>query len=73
VSAHRAVIIGRRGDPPFFQSELTRLAFLTGSEDVIEPPGQSGTRPDPGQAHRRPVASPLYVRDRTRSSDASPG
>jgi hypothetical protein len=73
VSAHRAVIIGRRGDPPFFQSELTRLAFLTGSEDVIEPPGQAGTRPDPGQAHRRPVASPLYVRDRTRSSDASPG
>lgn len=73
VSGQRVVIIGRRGDPPFFPSELTRLAYLTGSEDVPELPRRSGPRADRSQAHRTPVSSPLYLRDSARSSDTTPG
>jgi hypothetical protein len=73
VSGQRVVIIGRRGDPPFFPSELARMAYLTGSEDVPELPRRSGPRADRSQAHRTPVSSPLYLRDSARSSDTTPG
>jgi hypothetical protein len=67
------VIIGRRGDPPFFGSELTRLAHLTGAAATADDvPGQSATPADPGPAHRRPVAPPLYRRSGERSIDAAP-
>lgn len=61
----RAVIVARRGDPPFFGSELARLAHVTGAiptADMFDRP-QSTT--DPQVAHRIPIATPLYVRDRS--------
>ena len=62
LTEQRAVVIGRRGDPPFFPSELARLAHLVGCADTgtgsDDPPAG-----DPRPAHRTPVAAPLYHRD----------
>ena len=58
----QAVVVGRRGEPPFFPSELARLAHLVGWVDLADA-GRAAParRPDPG--HRTPVAAPLYVRE----------
>jgi len=63
LSVQRVVIIGRRGDPPFFGSELARLGYLTGIGAAIDVSDQSAPDADPSSAHRRPVAPPLYLRD----------
>jgi hypothetical protein len=64
VPERRAVIIGRRGEPPFFPSELARLAHLVGGPDPGEDPDQTPRRTvGPGAAHRTPIAAPLYSRE----------
>ncbi len=56
-----AVLVGRRGEPPFFGSELARINHLAGvtEEPAADPSAPTGLRPG---GHRRPVAAPLYVR-----------
>lgn len=61
----QAVLVGRRGDPAFFGSQLVRLDYLAGvALDTGLPP--EDTAPDLNGAHRRPVAPPLYTRDDSR-------
>lgn len=61
LSPQQAVVVGRLGEPPFFRSELVRLAHLTGQAD-----SGPALRGRPGTAdldrHRTPVAPPLYAR-----------
>jgi hypothetical protein len=59
----RAVVIGRPGEPPFFASELARLAHLVGAADTMDSfrPAVATGRPD--TAHRTPIAAPLYSRE----------
>jgi hypothetical protein len=59
----RAVIIGRRGEPPFFPSELARLAHLVGRAETMETSDQALSTTKPTAAHRTPIAAPLYIRD----------
>jgi hypothetical protein len=59
---HRAVIVGRRGEPPFFGSELARLAHVTGATATTDMFDQPQSTTDTQTAHRRPVATPLYER-----------
>ena len=73
LSAQRVVIIGRRGDPPFFRSELARLAYLTGNASTIDVSRPVSADAEPSPAHRRPVAPPLYLRDDASPADAAPG
>jgi len=62
VTEQRAVVIGRRGEPPFFPSELARLAHLVGgAATAAGSDDRPATAPDP--AHRTPIAAPLYHRD----------
>ena len=62
LAQRRVLIVGRRGDPPFFGSELARLAHLVGRPV----PADAAEQPAPTRAwraaHRSPVAVPLYVR-----------
>lgn len=58
----RAVIVARRGEPPFFGSELARLAQVTGATATADMFDQPQSTTDPQTAHRRPVAAPLYER-----------
>ncbi|HEY5981257.1 MAG TPA: amino acid-binding protein [Microlunatus sp.] len=67
----RVVIIARRGDPPFFGSELARLAHLTGNGSTIDVPDQPASTTERSPAHRRPVAPPLYLRDGAQTPDTA--
>jgi hypothetical protein len=58
----QVVIIGRRGEPAFFRSELARLAHLVGGSDGTDDWGGPEFIVDPQEAHRTPVAAPLYTR-----------
>lgn len=58
----QAVIVARRGEPPFFGSELARLAHVTGATATTDMFDQPQSTTDPQTAHRRPVATPLYER-----------
>ena len=58
----RAVIVARRGEPPFFGSELARLAHVTGATATTGMFDHPQSRTDPQTTHRRPVATPLYER-----------
>jgi hypothetical protein len=69
----RVVVVGRRGEPPFFPSELARLAHLVGWVDLADA-GRAGPVRPPDPAHRTPVAAPLYVRgDLTSPTPSSAG
>jgi hypothetical protein len=63
IPAQRAVVVGRRGEPAFFSSELARLDYLVGrtGESVASaetaPPASSVIK------HRHPLAAPLCSRD----------
>lgn len=62
ISEQRALVIGRSGEPPFFPSELARLAHLVGSADTTEV--HDSTLPTTvSGAHRTPIAAPLYIRE----------
>jgi hypothetical protein len=63
VLERRAVVVARRGDPPFFRSELARLAHLVGGAEAMDISGQPLSTPHPQLAHRVPVAAPLYTRE----------
>ena len=63
IAEQRVVVVARRGDPAFFQSELARLAYLVGATDIADISDQPVTTADPRLAHRRPVAAPLYTRE----------
>jgi hypothetical protein len=63
ISEQLAVVIGRRGEPPFFPSELTRLAHLIGDADTTESSDQAMPTTTPSTAHRNPIAAPLYRED----------
>ena len=58
----QAVIVARRGEPPFFGSELARLAHVTGATATTDMFDQPQSTTDPQTAHRSPVAAPLYER-----------
>ena len=58
----QVVVIGRRGDPPFFRSELTRLAHLVGGANQTDVSHEPEFSTDPTAAHRIPIAPPLYSR-----------
>jgi hypothetical protein len=60
----RAVIVARHGEPPFFNSELARLAHVTGATATTDMFDQPQSATDPQAAHRVPVATPLYERKR---------
>ena len=62
ICGQRAVVIGRRGEPPFFRSELARLAHLVADPATPELWDQPVPTTEPG-AHRIPVAAPLYSRN----------
>jgi hypothetical protein len=59
---HRAVIVARRGEPPFFGSELARLAHVTGAAATTDLFDQPRSTTDDQTSHRRPLATPLYER-----------
>jgi hypothetical protein len=59
----RAVAIGRRGEPPFFPSELTRLAHLAGCADAAHTTEEVAPAGLLGAAHRTPIAAPLYLHE----------
>ena len=62
IADQRAVIVARRGEPPFFGSELARLAHVTGATATTDMFDQPQSTTDPQTAHRTPVATPLYER-----------
>jgi hypothetical protein len=62
VGDQQALVVGRRGEPPFFASELARLAHLVGLGGDEDGPEQARPGPARGEAHRTPVSAPLYVR-----------
>jgi hypothetical protein len=72
ISEQRAVVIGRRGEPPFFLSELARLAHLVGGADATEIPVQALPTTMPTAPHRTPVAAPLYIREDQRPPNSTP-
>jgi hypothetical protein len=72
MSEHRVIVIGRRGEPAFFRSELARLAHLVGGAETMVEADEPGFPVEPSAAHRRPVATPLYTREgRTETCDKS--
>ena len=58
----QVVVVGRHGEPPFFRSELVRLAHLVGGADSTDVRGAPVFTADPNALHRSPVAAPLYTR-----------
>lgn len=62
LSGQEVVVVGRRGEPPFFRSELVRLAHLTGHRDSGPAPEKRPRPVDLDQHHRTPIAPPLYTR-----------
>ena len=60
----QVVVVGRRGDPPFFRSELARLAHLVGGGDDTDDTDAPVFTADSNALHRSPVAPPLYTRRR---------
>jgi hypothetical protein len=60
---HRAVVVGRRGDPPFFRSELARLDHLAGGGAGTALVSDEAAGPGAEGRHRHPIAPPLYARD----------
>jgi len=69
----RAVVIGRSGEPPFFSSELARLAHLVGDADSLDSSGPAAATTKPDAGHRTPIAAPLYTRDVQPSPEQDPG
>jgi hypothetical protein len=63
VSEQQAAVIGRRGEPPFFPSELARLAHLVGGADTTAVSDQALPTTMPSAAHRTAIAAPLYTRE----------
>ena len=59
------VIVARRGEPPFFRSEVARLAYLIGGADTTDNSDQLLPTTGRQLGHRRPVAAPLYAREAT--------
>ena len=59
----QALVVGRAGEPPFFPSELTRLAHLVGITDTSQILDQALPTTTASAAHRTPIAAPLYIRD----------
>ena len=70
MAPRQVVIVARRGDPPFFRSEMARLAHLVGGvvTDLSDQPFPVATS---STAHRSPVAVPLSLRDDLPGSAAS--
>ena len=64
MEAQQIVIIGRRGEPAFFRSELARLAHLVGGSVSTGDGDGPVFTVDPQSVHRIPVAAPLYSRPR---------
>jgi len=71
MSEHQAVVIGRRGEPPFFPSELARLAHLVGGVDPTASWDQGLPTTRPSEAHRTPISGPLYTREDQRRPDGA--
>jgi hypothetical protein len=71
MSEERAVVIGRRGEPPFFPSELARLAHLVGGADPTATSEQALPTTKPSGAHRTPISAPLYVREDQQPPDST--
>ena len=63
MSPQQVIVVGRRGEPPFFRSELTRLAHLLGGTEPMHVSDEPAPAGELSQAHRSPVAPPLYRRD----------
>jgi hypothetical protein len=72
VCEQRAVVIGRRGEPPFFPSELARLAHLVGGADSPAISDQALPTTQPSAAHRTPIAAPLYIREDQQPPNSTP-
>lgn len=64
IPGERAVVVGRRGEPEFFRSELTRLDYLVGVTAGAAESAEMRPRNHPpiDGAHRVPLAPPLYDR-----------
>ena len=63
IAASRAVVVGRRSDPPFFASEVVRLEYLVGSvSEVVDFDHRALVTGHSSAAHRHPLADPLYRR-----------
>jgi hypothetical protein len=62
MAEHQVVVVGRRGEPPFFRSELARLAHLVGGADNVDTSHEPVFTADPNAVHRSPVTIPLYTR-----------
>ena len=66
----QVVVVGRRGEPPFFRSELARLAHVVGGAshtDVSDEPVFTADA-----THRHPIAAPLYTRGFPDNHEESP-
>jgi len=72
VSEQHAVVIGRRGEPPFFPSELARLAHLVGGAETTPISDQALPTSKPSAAHRTPIAAPLYLRGDQPPANSTP-
>ena len=59
----RAVVVGRRGEPAFFGSELARLDYLVGATRGSAASAEIAPTVNSGVKHRHPLAAPLYSRD----------
>ena len=59
----RAVVVGRRGEPTFFASELARLDYLVGATRGSGASAEVVPTVDSVVKHRHPLAAPLYSRD----------
>ncbi len=61
--AQRAVVVGRRGEPAFFNSELARLDYLVGSTRGSVDPVEIGPTINSALKQRQALAAPLYSRN----------
>lgn len=66
VAEQQAVVVGRQGEPPFFHSELMRLAHLVGGTVTAEESEHRVATATLSPAHRSPVSVPLYIRQDAR-------
>jgi hypothetical protein len=71
VLEQRALVIGRRGEPPFFASELARLAYLVGGPDSSEITDPALSKLS--AAHRTPISVPLHTRENRELTNSTPG
>ena len=63
MSEQRAVVVGRRGEPAFFLSELARLDYLVGASRGSVVSAEFAPSVNSVVKHRHPLAAPLYSRD----------